>query len=69
MTKDEPTATKTSTASFAVSLLSGGMAGFAVDVLLFPLDTVKTRLQVTSLSFLPHNLMKLIINIVVTYLE
>lgn len=27
------------------SLISGGMAGFVVDVLLFPIDTVKTRLQ------------------------
>jgi hypothetical protein len=31
--------------SFINPLLSGGMAGFSVDVLLFPLDTVKTRLQ------------------------
>jgi solute carrier family 25 S-adenosylmethionine transporter 26 len=31
--------------SFLSSLISGGAAGFACDVLLFPLDTVKTRLQ------------------------
>jgi solute carrier family 25 S-adenosylmethionine transporter 26 len=29
----------------AVSLLCGGIAGFAVDVSLYPLDTLKTRLQ------------------------
>jgi len=32
-------------ASFLTSLMAGGMAGTAVDVFLFPLDTVKTRLQ------------------------
>eukprot|EP01040_Poterioochromonas_malhamensis_P003815 gene3815-4075_t len=37
--------TETPQRSFTNSLLSGGMAGFTVDVLLFPLDTVKTRLQ------------------------
>ena len=30
---------------FMVALLAGGVAGTAVDVSLFPLDTVKTRLQ------------------------
>lgn len=30
---------------FHVSLLAGGVAGTAVDVILFPLDTLKTRLQ------------------------
>lgn len=30
---------------FSHSLFAGGMAGLTVDVLLFPLDTVKTRLQ------------------------
>lgn len=30
---------------FRVSLIAGGIAGTAVDVILFPLDTVKTRLQ------------------------
>ncbi len=42
--------TETPQRSFTNSLLSGGMAGFTVDVLLFPLDTVKTRLQVFTLS-------------------
>jgi len=32
-------------ASFLTSLISGGLAGTAVDVFLFPLDTIKTRLQ------------------------
>ncbi len=31
--------------SLVVSLLCGGIAGFAVDVSLYPLDTIKTRLQ------------------------
>jgi len=31
--------------SLLVPLLSGGMAGTAVDVALFPIDTIKTRLQ------------------------
>lgn len=31
--------------SFVTALLAGGSAGTAVDVVLFPLDTVKTRLQ------------------------
>lgn len=31
--------------SFIVSLISGGIAGTTVDVALFPLDTIKTRLQ------------------------
>ncbi|XP_050727528.1 S-adenosylmethionine mitochondrial carrier protein-like [Eriocheir sinensis] len=31
--------------SFATSLMAGGVAGTAVDVALFPLDTLKTRLQ------------------------
>ena len=31
--------------SFLTSLVSGGLAGTAVDVSLFPLDTIKTRLQ------------------------
>eukprot|EP01036_Dinobryon_divergens_P043671 gene43671-58170_t len=31
--------------SFIVSLLSGGFAGTSVDVALYPLDTIKTRLQ------------------------
>lgn len=31
--------------TFLVSLLSGAIAGTTVDVALFPLDTIKTRLQ------------------------
>ena len=31
--------------SLLLSLLSGGVAGLSVDVVLFPLDTLKTRLQ------------------------
>ena len=31
--------------SFLVSLISGGVAGTTVDVALYPLDTIKTRLQ------------------------
>ncbi len=31
--------------SLGVSLAAGGVAGTAVDVTLFPLDTLKTRLQ------------------------
>jgi hypothetical protein len=34
--------------SFTTALLSGGCAGTSVDVALFPLDTIKTRLQVGS---------------------
>lgn len=30
---------------FTVALISGGFAGFAVDISLFPLDTIKTRMQ------------------------
>lgn len=38
--------------SFVTSLISGGVAGFAVDICLFPLDTIKTRLQS------PHGFLK-----------
>jgi len=31
--------------TFLTSLISGGLAGTAVDISLFPLDTIKTRLQ------------------------
>jgi len=31
--------------SFIVSLIAGGLAGTSVDVALFPIDTIKTRLQ------------------------
>ena len=35
----------TSNNPFLVSLLSGGIAGTSVDIALFPIDTIKTRLQ------------------------
>lgn len=35
----------TTTTSFTTALLAGGMAGTCVDVALFPIDTLKTRLQ------------------------
>lgn len=31
--------------SFVTALVAGGMAGTSVDVALFPIDTLKTRLQ------------------------
>jgi solute carrier family 25 S-adenosylmethionine transporter 26 len=30
---------------FTTALLSGGCAGFAVDISLYPLDTIKSRMQ------------------------
>lgn len=41
MTEEKPV-------SFRISLLAGGIAGTGVDVILFPLDTLKTRLQSTQ---------------------
>ena len=35
----------TPTPTFTTSLLSGGLAGLSVDLLLYPIDTIKTRLQ------------------------
>ena len=37
--------------SFLTSLISGGIAGTSVDVALFPLDTIKTRLYEQLLFF------------------
>lgn len=34
----------TSTTSFATAMCAGGLAGTSVDVTLFPIDTLKTRL-------------------------
>ena len=34
--------------AFVTGLLSGAVAGITVDLTLFPLDTVKTRLQVRT---------------------
>ena len=33
------------TTSFLTALVAGGMAGTSVDIALFPIDTIKTRLQ------------------------
>jgi len=40
-----PKPTMSAEPTFLVSLISGGIAGTTVDVALFPLDTIKTRLQ------------------------
>lgn len=37
--------TESSRRQFATSLIAGSIAGWSVDVVLFPLDTMKTRLQ------------------------
>lgn len=37
--------------SFIVSLLAGALAGTGVDLILFPLDTFKTRIQSISNFF------------------
>lgn len=37
--------TTTTTTSFPTALVAGGFAGTCVDVALFPIDTIKTRLQ------------------------
>ncbi|CAG8813675.1 9514_t:CDS:2, partial [Racocetra persica] len=34
--------------NFAQALVAGGIAGTSVDVILYPLDTIKTRLQSKS---------------------
>jgi solute carrier family 25 S-adenosylmethionine transporter 26 len=44
MTAGDPLMPNTS-APLAACLLAGGIAGMAVDMVLFPLDTIKTRLQ------------------------
>ena len=33
---------------FATAVLAGGFAGTSIDVALFPIDSIKTRLQATS---------------------
>lgn len=42
-----PTTTppSTTTTPFLIALVSGGLAGTCVDIALFPIDTIKTRLQ------------------------
>lgn len=42
---DTAVQSKPAAPTFTCSLLSGAVAGFGVDVALFPLDTLKTRLQ------------------------
>jgi hypothetical protein len=34
--------------SYTIALLAGGCAGTSVDVTLFPIDTIKTRMQVCA---------------------
>lgn len=44
-----PTDAKPSpSAIFRIALISGAVAGFTVDAILFPLDTLKTRLQIAT---------------------
>ena len=45
LTSPQPSRMTQNDVSFLTSLASGGLAGTAVDVSLFPLDTIKTRLQ------------------------
>lgn len=42
--------TLTATRTFQISLLAGAFAGFTVDAVLFPLDTLKTRMQLATVS-------------------
>lgn len=44
----QPLPTLTTRDSFVTGLLSGAVAGTTVDLVLYPLDTVKTRLQATA---------------------
>lgn len=46
--KIDPTASLTARDNFVTGLLSGAVAGTTVDLILYPLDTVKTRLQATA---------------------
>ena len=34
--------------TFAVSMFAGGIAGLSIDLALFPIDSIKTRLQASS---------------------
>jgi solute carrier family 25 S-adenosylmethionine transporter 26 len=40
-----PDTNKSTSPSFTTSLIAGGLAGTSVDVALFPIDTLKTRMQ------------------------
>ena len=42
--------------AFVTALIAGGCAGTSVDVALFPLDTIKTRLQVKLLPWVAAHL-------------
>jgi solute carrier family 25 (mitochondrial S-adenosylmethionine transporter), member 26 len=44
-TTSTTTTTSSSSPSFLTALIAGGLAGTSVDVALFPIDTIKTRLQ------------------------
>lgn len=46
--KIDPTGSLTARDNFVTGLLSGAVAGTTVDLILYPLDTVKTRLQATA---------------------
>lgn len=45
MTIDESPTTVATKYFYLTSLISGGVAGMVVDIVLFPIDTIKTRLQ------------------------
>ena len=34
--------------TFAISVAAGGIAGLSIDLALFPIDSIKTRLQASS---------------------
>jgi solute carrier family 25 (mitochondrial S-adenosylmethionine transporter), member 26 len=42
---DTMTTTTIGTTTFTTALFAGGIAGTSVDIVLFPIDTIKTRLQ------------------------
>lgn len=44
----EPAPNPTPTETFRIALGAGAVAGFTVDAVLFPLDTLKTRMQLAS---------------------
>ena len=41
-------ASQFTTKTFITSVLAGGIAGTSIDFALFPIDSIKTRLQATS---------------------
>jgi Mitochondrial carrier protein len=44
--------------TFQLGILAGAVSGFAVDAILFPLDTLKTRLQMATGTAARQNLFK-----------